>query len=403
MDEAIHALSVVLTSRCGSNCRYCYRGRDDRRDARWQDLRPALDWTLSRAGPELAVEFTGGEPMLVFPLLCRTLDDLERHASPATRLRPAVLTAGRGLDDARFAELTRRGVDVHLSCDGVAAAQDARAPGSFADVDRLLRGLASRHPEAFRARVSVSMVVTPGTVAHLAAGVRYLLDLGVRRIRASPVLTPCPGWDDPRTEALAVQFDRIVSICLEHRERTGEVPFELLRRYDLPVSPPPGPRPVCHAATTGAVTVDLDGRLVSCALFATGVTGPGDERWRAARRLMAWGRPGDPGLEARRADHGRAVAGIPEFVPRAVDAGPRPDCRCCEVRNECVICPFASLFLPGDEAARRAPGFLCAFQRVAFAARQRFAPIRPSPTVEAHPAVIAKRMRDWQRQHGSER
>jgi hypothetical protein len=140
--------------------------------------------------------------------------------------------------------------------------------------------------------------------------------------------------------------------------------------------------------------VGVDGRLYACPLFAgTGTRLP--RRWAAAVRDAAvWGFPDEPELEDRRRRSGAALGALAPFAAQTHKRSSRHRCATCPARSTCRICPYAILWLAGDDPLR-VPDFPCAFHRHAALARSRM-PVEPLPSaLSAHPAVIEQRMRTW--------
>jgi sulfatase maturation enzyme AslB (radical SAM superfamily) len=301
----IQSLHVQLTTECNLRCAYCYqrgmtrgavRGgtqgearsavrRGPRDTIPWLTLRRALDWALQSGRRDLEIIFSGGEPLLAWPLIRRAVAHVEAHAGagghvhsrthsverthsnqrrqmdkrahagelPRSRRRPrfALLTNGLLLDDDKIAFLVQHAFSLQLSFDGIAALQDLRRRGSFEILDGLLRDLRVRHARYFRRHVSIAMTLVPDAVPSLAKSIGYFLRQGVRDIVITPTLTPVvarlPGPARPATSMpsraqkatsaqspdaariLATQVARVLHLSREHLARTGEVPVRNLR------------------------------------------------------------------------------------------------------------------------------------------------------------------------------
>jgi uncharacterized protein len=149
------SLSVVVTADCNFRCAYCYQDRKQPRQMSWPTMARALDLVGSVRRRKADVTFLGGEPLLGYPLIVRAVRRLGRRFTPNRRPDYTIATNGVLLTPRRLAFLERHNFAVQLSFDGVAPAQDLRAPGSFALLDRLLDRLRERHRAFYHRRVTV--------------------------------------------------------------------------------------------------------------------------------------------------------------------------------------------------------------------------------------------------------
>ena len=214
------------------------------------------------------------------------------------------------------------------------------------------------------------MTITGATIRHFAAGIRYLVGRGVTRIRVGTRLTPDPDWRPGRLSELERQVGEVVELSVTHWKRAGEVPVAFLAGAPGPARYEPGDGPACGAPLGRSTCVDSGGTVWGCPLFASSLQKL-PPLARQAARAVRFGSIGDAGLEAR-------LDGRPRRIPRAFTHKPAKRssygrCRDCELLSECVVCP-AAICLAGDTADPDViPDFQCAYNRVVFAARRRFA------------------------------
>ena len=263
----VRSVTIMLTTGCNLRCRYCLLQPPRRRRISWPILRSALDALIKPGQPALDMLFTGGEPLLAFPLLRRAVSYLEA-TNPA---RPAfdweIVTNGLRLNDEAADFLDARGFDINLSFDGVAEAQSLRGPGTFEKLDALLDRLKSGHPSLFT-RLTVAMTLSPTTVPYLADSARYF---GAKRVK-NLTITPCVGpasasWEPDRIRELDGAFDRLTAIMRAHYDETGEVPLTLFRKT-VPDAPEYRGAWTCGAASGNGVAIDVDGRGYGCVMAA---------------------------------------------------------------------------------------------------------------------------------------
>jgi len=167
----LRGVTVILTATCNLRCTYCFQDRKQPQRMRWETLRAAVDLLLGSRWDDLALWFGGGEPLLEFPNVRRAVEYAE-SACPARRsLHFGLSTNGLLLGDGCADFLAAHRVSTQISFDGLPAAQDRRAPGSFGPLDARLRHLRRRHPRWFAEELEVAITVTGGNVAVLAGGV----------------------------------------------------------------------------------------------------------------------------------------------------------------------------------------------------------------------------------------
>jgi len=364
-------LAIVTTAACNLHCSYCCAGGRPGRSAPWPSVRAAIDALLASPASRVQVLFTGGEPLLEWPLVRRAVAYLETHRRRAQHIHYTLLSNGLLLGARTLGWLERHAFDVRLSLDGIREAQDARSTGTFDVLDALIRRIRQRSPAYFHKHVGVTMTLTPRAVGSLAESVNYLLDAGIATIRAAPAMDVPPGRGDPAAE-LWRQIDVVYRRSLEHFTATGEVPFVPFRRNPL-VERRRGRAHTCGATTGRAMAVDADGEVSPCLLATRTYTDarplPADVRMAVAA-MRAGPAEGDvaAGLDEAR----RRVRRLPVFAAGGRRRSPYGACSRCRWRHECAICPLASVSTTGKDRAFLVPAFACAFNQATAACRAQF-------------------------------
>jgi sulfatase maturation enzyme AslB (radical SAM superfamily) len=365
-------MDLVLTADCNLRCCYCYQARLSRGAMPWETLSAAIDLLRRSRRPEVTLAFYGGEPLLEMVSVRRGVEYASIPRPGAPRVRFQLTTNGILLDADAAAFLAARQVATRLSFDGLPAAQDRRARGSFARLDALLVSLRDDHPAYFRDQLEVAITVTAAGLPCLAESVRHFLWRGVRSLRISPRSTDDPDWDETGFAELDRQLSRVHRACLDHYYRTGQVPLRLFRRAvgEAGAAPPDAP---CAAATGETLTVDVDGEVSACVLFAGSYRAPHLEPIAAEIGKLGLGRIGDPAFPRRLAAHAAAAPSSLLFTSRGAWRSSRGPCGECVARAECVICPTSVRRAPGG-GHPRVPDLACAFSRVAARYRALFPP-----------------------------
>lgn len=369
----ISRLNVILTADCNLRCSYCFQDDKKARRMPWDVLRASADLLLGSRRPEVTLVFTGGEPLLEFPLVRRVVGYVERNRPAAKTVRYELITNGTLLDEEQIEFLAGHGFALQLSLDGVAAAQDLRGTGTHATLGRLLDRLRAVHPGFFRECTSVSLTLVPGTVRWLAESIAYLLSRDVQAIGIAPAVTPQPGWRRERIRALDRQFARVFRLSLDHYRRTGDVPLALFRKEAADCAVRRRPSSMCGVGRAETPAVDVDGLVHGCVMFAGSY-----QTFRAAplaRRVAAMAMGDVAGLELAggRATYTAALAESGVFDGRQHKHSGYGRCRDCRFLFDCAVCPMAIAYQPGGDP-RRIPDFVCAYNRVSLHYRSRFPP-----------------------------
>ena len=208
-------MTLVLSDGCNFSCPYCpqQKGKDQ---LAIEDIRDFLDQLRPHLAKEVWLGFYGGEPLLSWPLVKKTVAYAEKKFK--NRFRFALTTNGSLLKKEHILFVRKHHFDLVLSHDGLA--QKKRDAGSVAAVEAALASLRRIYPEGY----VVNSVFTPKTVLLLAASMKELLRQGHARLQY--VLDMCVPWQDTDLKALEDQLQRLETISLKHREKTGSTPLE---------------------------------------------------------------------------------------------------------------------------------------------------------------------------------
>jgi sulfatase maturation enzyme AslB (radical SAM superfamily) len=364
---------LVVTSACNLKCTYCLQDRHPARRMSEQTADEVLDRLLRSRQRKLAIGFYGGEPLLAFDLVRRTVEQAERRRPRGSRLLLSLSTNGLLLDPEKAAFLAAR-VETQVSFDGSPAAQELRAPGTFGLLSDRLEELRRLCPAFYESLLEVAITVTPDNLHTLAESVGLLLERRVQRITLGPVLGGSVKWEGWRERELDGQLRHAYRRCRSVYDRTGRVPLTLFRRTPgRPLAKEGGA--MCGAGRGGSITVDVDGEISACPLLARSYqtfSAPGLRRWVEPLRIGSLEAPDLGG----RLDRFRAeVRRSPLFMQRERKRTARRRCADCRYRASCRVCPVA-IAHAGDDP-HLVPEFLCAFNRLTLKYGALPTPVRP--------------------------
>jgi len=401
--EQVDSLTILPTSGCNLACTYCYRRTGPMQVLSWDEIRPVLDWARTAPGGELEVTFSGGEPLLEFENLQRAFEHLGRKTRPQRPVKFRVLTNGLLFNQERLRFLVENSVFVNLSFDGMPEAQNQRGRGTWKKLDTLMGQMRNRFPEWFASHLQVTMTLTPRNLRHFADSVRYLMTRGVKTIGVSPALTAIPRWNEDLSPPLEDQLQRVFELVLKHFHDSGEVPLKAFRRYTGETVPSGPAQRSCAALEAAHPTLDTDGRLYSCLMFARSGLGADDPRRSEIAVDLDLGRVDDPGFEERRRTFAAEIRNL-ELFTSAPDLESRyGQCQDCPAATMCKICPLALLEFGTEIAPNKVPALLCAWKRLSADFRGRFPEQEDPNPPKVTPESIRERRRYWERHYSKEK
>lgn len=133
LKEHINFLSLLTSEACNLGCAYCIAGENMRYAASrkaavmtWKVAERAIDWYFSilRPGREGYVNFSGGEPLLNWHVVFKSLEYIDSKYSPLDRLKFSINTNATLIDESIAKALKYYRVDVATSLDGTPVSSD---------------------------------------------------------------------------------------------------------------------------------------------------------------------------------------------------------------------------------------------------------------------------------------
>jgi hypothetical protein len=258
--------------------------------------------------------------------------------------------------------------------DGIAPAQSLRGGGTHARLERLLDDILHKRGDLVRHRLKIAVTLSPAMIRYLPASVDWFIRKGVSAFGVSPQNGPV-RWRTDDIHQLELCFKEVSATSVRHYVTTGEVPFLLFRKsFSEDDRHSSG---TCRVEQGNVVAMDVDGSASAClAATPTYQTNPVPAMQAAVDALRlgpAWAAEFPQRVSQMKA--AAATFGIFSHPERQYSSYRK--CSDCEFLGRCHICPLASASIPGWDDPYRVSDFLCAFNQVTLAARDRF-PAQPT-------------------------
>jgi uncharacterized protein len=214
----LNTFTVILTDECNFGCTYCYQNKAKER-LKFPVLAKAIDFFLPYFAPGCCISFFGGEPLLAFDELKRTVEYLtELSRKFDLRIRFQVTTNGSLLNENTLAFLDEHRFLLTLSFDGMA--QDiTRKKGSFDFLVSMIPQILTRSGIF----LETNSVFSPETVGYLSDSIQLITRMGVQRLSVS--FAHAPSWTSLSLGHLEEELDRVGRYFESRYENIRDVPW----------------------------------------------------------------------------------------------------------------------------------------------------------------------------------
>jgi uncharacterized protein len=362
---------LVVTLRCNETCVYCHASRADmdavHTDMTFETAEKTVDQIFQSTNPNLTIEFQGGEPLVVFPVMKHVIEYArEKNKANIKRLEFTLVSNLSLMDEEKLEYLVSNKVQVCTSIDGPPPIHDKqrKLPGLSAHasattwIKRLNEAYAKMGLDPTLYHVEALLTTTRETLPHWKEVVDAYVALGCRALFLRPV-DPF-GFADktghkieyPRSEYM--QFYRnAVDYMIELNKNGTEILERFAAIFLTKILAGHDPnfldiRSPCGAGI-GQVAYNYDGKIFTC-----------DE----GRMLHEMGDDtfliGDV-----RTSHHREVMGHETVRAMAIASNleAQPDCVNCTYQPYCGVCPVHSHKTQGSIFGRMRESSLCAVHK----------------------------------------
>lgn len=246
--------TFILTEECNFQCSYCFQS-GGREVLKLSTAQKALDFFLQFSEQNCFINFTGGEPLLVFDLLKHIVSDSQDIYSQSKReMRFVITTNGSLIDENVLDFLRNHRFFVILSFDGLAQ-ETSRKKNSFSDIKSITEKIL-KSPEI---TLETNSVFTPQTVKYLSESMRFLAELGVPTCRCA--LSKIFPWNTSSLSILTEELTKLRDYAITVYKRDRSIPISLFR------SKPNKGNFFCEAGKN-RISLAPNGRIWGCNLFA---------------------------------------------------------------------------------------------------------------------------------------
>lgn len=264
----IRMLILGLTGQCNFACKYCYAHEHPQESMSTATAIAAIDLAAADGGTFI-LQFSGGEPLLNFPVMqevvCYVRENglpaimqLQTNASLMTRERAAILKAGQ--------------VGVGISLDGRPDSNDKQRclPDGQGTCQQILQGAGQLAMQGIA--TGITCVVTNENVNNLSGIVKMAYYLGnVRRIGFDLLRAQGRGGEmtAPSSEAVWQGVKEAFQTAERLGEQTGKpMLFSQVERVETLANQKTQGFAHCHAMKGEAAFVDAEGNLYACSSLA---------------------------------------------------------------------------------------------------------------------------------------
>jgi His-Xaa-Ser system radical SAM maturase HxsB len=191
---------LVVTLRCNETCVYCHASRADldavQTDMTVETAEKVVDFALRTTSPHVTLEFQGGEPLVVFPLLQHVVAYArEQNRAAGKQLEFTMVSNLSLMDDAKLAWLVENRVQICTSIDGPKALHDKQRKLPQASawdasthwIRRINEAYAQRGLDPTLYHVEALLTTTKETLARWREVVDTYVALGCRALFLRPV------------------------------------------------------------------------------------------------------------------------------------------------------------------------------------------------------------------------
>lgn len=352
-------LTLHLTENCNLNCTYCVRNHVCK-DMSKEVLDAACELIFSD-GKAAGFSFFGGEPMLKKDMIVSAMEKCQKKSKElGVKFSSKMTTNGTLLDESFLEWAKENNLVIGLSFDGVG--QDicrkyVNGEGTFSVVSKKAQLLLKYMPKSYG-----MLTIAPEAAGTFADGVKYMYELGFRRMTATIALGKYVTWDEESLSVIEKEMEKIGDFYIEKMKEGDPFFFSSIDGKIRDAIEGSNPKERCHLGKK-QMQVAVDGKMYACTQFV------GDEDYCLGDVF-----------------HGIDYDQWSKVLLRSANTPENEDCLSCVLRKRCThTCGCVNRMETGNEyevsptqclyeqiiirEADRVADILCAYDEKAFAER----------------------------------
>ena len=243
-------LVVIPTWQCELRCRYCSIPKQDGRVLPLETAFKAVEFLLSSERPSLILQFFGGEALLEWPTIQKTILYASEQARTLGKDLQFILSSnGMSLNREILEWLADYNVKLELSLDGDPETQNSFRRALLKTDDSYHQGIAPKAQviQELSSFHEVIMVVHPEIVHKMASNFKHIAGLGFTRIQINYGLGYV--WTKEQMTTFSEQLMVIAAFLRERWKNADPVMLINLESEPMPMR------------LNGEITVDWDGSI----------------------------------------------------------------------------------------------------------------------------------------------
>lgn len=254
-------IMLLVTYKCNLHCSYCYEPKQAFKQMSVSNMKQYIIAQYEKLGNDydsFEIQFMGGEPLLVYPMIKEISEWLWQY--PFKKQMKVLFAPTNGTlltDEMKFWLFqNKHRFCLGLSFDGDHAMQNINRSDSSPNVD--LDFFSSTWPDQ-----SVKMTVSPQTISNLADGVLFLFEKGFKDVVADLAVGERVNWEAIHLNVLKDQLEKLVDYYVHNDDASN---FSLLN-VGIEELLSSNDSKACSCGED-FVCIDTDGQEYACHLFS---------------------------------------------------------------------------------------------------------------------------------------
>ena len=224
------SIDLDVTTGCNLACAYCFKNLGRADSMPLETAQSAVDWVLRASGPHkrISVNFMGGEPLLVFPMLRKLVNWGNRRCKELQKEIGWSLTTNMTLmNDEIRRWVDQKGLGVLMSIDGVPEVQEEQRPSKDGKPKSDIIKKWAKSMLRTRPRSDARATLSPQWVHRLYESCLYLWEeIGFTSVMFAE--TGYEYWTEDHLREYRLQLQKVVQYLVADFRRGGQKSLAML-------------------------------------------------------------------------------------------------------------------------------------------------------------------------------